>query len=325
MTARLDATGSDGPEAALTLGAPGDDPLAIFQLEPPNVGEGSDDGAAPRMDAIPSHAPFVPLATRRVYDVSPPTAGIVNRIKSVLRALDITRDFERTVDNRLAALRGLDREVQDRAGRLEQLNQEIIVDAAHADDVLRAIGSFEGPLADLQRRKQDLQALETAVAGFENRAHTVSTNLGGHVAAWEAREAAVVDAVEQLRRRAADTINDLEGRVGDSEARAHIAEQTITRLNDVSSQTLPVLQERTKEAEEQNQSLERLVTEAVRIAASLAALEERLPAVRQCDQDLARIEHRRAADRAAIGRTQCECGTGAPGARGTSAAGNTDA
>ena len=220
----------------------------------------------------------------------PRTAGVVNRIKRVLRALDIARDFEKTVDNRLAALRGLDQEVQDRAGRLEWLNQEIIVGAAHADDILRAIGSFERPLADLRRHKQDLRAIETAVAAFENRAQTVSTSLGGHVAAWEAREAAVVDAVEQLGRRAADTIDDLEGRVGDCEARAHIAEQTITRLDDVSSRTLPVLQERTKEAEEQNQSLERLVTEAVRMATSLTALEERLPAVGQCDQDLARIE-----------------------------------
>ena len=90
------------------------------------------------------------------------------------------------------------------------------------------------------------------------RAQTASTSLGGHVAAWEAR--------------------------------AHIAEQTITRLDDVSSRTLPALQERTKEAEEQNQSLGRLVTEAVRMAASLTALQERLPAIGQCDQDLARIE-----------------------------------
>ena len=289
MTARLDATGSDGPEAALSRGAPGDDPLAIFPRAQ-KVGKGSGDGAALRMDAIPSQAPSVPFATPSVNDGKPPTAGVVNRIKRVLRALDIARDFEKTVDNRLAALRGLDQEVQDRAGRLERLNQEIIVGAAHADDILRAIGSFERPLADLRRHKQDLQAIETAVAAFENRAQTVSTSLGGDVAAWEAREAAVVDAVEQLRRRAADTIDDLEGRVGDCEARAHIAEQTITRLYDVSSRTLPVLQERTKEAEEQNQSLERLVTEAVRIAASLTALEERLPAVGQCDQDLARIE-----------------------------------
>ena len=290
MTARPDATGSDGPKAALWRRAPGDDPLAIFPRESPKVGKGSGDGAARRMDAIPSQAPSVPFATPSVNDGKPRTAGVVNRIKRVLRALDIARDFEKTVDNRLAALRGLDQEVQDRAGRLERLNQEIIVGAAHADDILRAIGSFERPLADLRRHQQDLQAIETAVAAFENRAQTVSTSLGGDVAAWEAREAAVVDAVEQLRGRAADTIDDLEGRVGDCEARAHIAEQTITRLYDVSSRTLPVLQERTKEAEEQNQSLERLVTEAVRIAASLTALKERLPAVGQCDQALARIE-----------------------------------
>ena len=333
MTARLDATGSDGPEAALS---PGDDPLAFFQQE------GSGDGPAPRLDALASQAPSLPFAPPSVNDGKPPTAGVVKRIKRMLRALDIARDVEKTVDNRLAALRGLDQEVQDRTGRLERLNQEISVGAAHADDirraldiardvektvdnrlatlrgvdqevqdragrierlnqeisagaahaddVLRAIGSFERPLADLQRHKQDLQAIETAVAAFENRAQAVSTSLGGDVAAWEARAAAVVDAMEQLRRRAADTIDDLEGRVGDCEARADIAGQTITSLYDVSSRTLPVLQERTKDAEEQNQSLERLVTEAVRIAASLTALEGRLPAVGQCDQDLARIE-----------------------------------
>lgn len=290
MTARPDATGSDGLEESLSHGAPGDDPLAIFPPEPEKVGKRSGDNAAPRIDAIPSQAPSVPFATPSVNEGKPPTAGVVNRIKKVLRALDISRDFEKTVDSRLAALKGLDQEVQDRAGRLERQNQEIIVGAAHADDILRAIGSFERPLADLRRHKQDLQAIETAVAAFENRAQTVSTSLGGHVAAWEARKSAVVDVLEQLGRRAAGTIDDLEGRVGDLQARAHIAEQTFTRLHDVSSRTLPVLQERTKEAEEQNQSLGRLVTEAARIAASLTALEERLPAVGQCDQDLARIE-----------------------------------
>src|SRR6188472_685155 len=112
MTARLDATGSEGPEAALWRGAPGDDPLAIFQLEPQKVGTGWGDSAR-RMDAIPSEAPFVPFATPSVNDGKPRTAGIVNRIKRVLRTLDIARDFEKTVDNRLAALRGLDQEVQD--------------------------------------------------------------------------------------------------------------------------------------------------------------------------------------------------------------------
>jgi len=163
----------------LPHGAPADDPLAIFPREPQEIfprelqelGEGSGDGAARRMDAIPSLAPSVPFATPSVDDGKPRTAGVVNRIKRVLRTLDIARDFEKTVDIRLAALRGFDPEVQGRAGRPERLNQEIIV-----------------------------------------------------------REAAVVDAVEQLRRRAADTIDDLEGRVGDCEARAHIAEQTITRL-----------------------------------------------------------------------------------------------
>jgi hypothetical protein len=231
MTARLDAIGSDGPDAALSR-APADDPLTIFQPEPQKVGKGSGDNAALRTDAIPSQVPSVPFPTPSVNDGKPRTAGVVNRIKRALRTLDIARDFEKTVDNRLAALRGLDQEVQDRAERLEWLNQEIIVGAAHADDILRAIGSFERPLSDLQRHKQDLRAIETAVAAFENRAQTVSTNLGGQVAAWEAREAAVVDTVERLGRRAADTIDDLEGRVGDCEARAHIAEQTITRLDE---------------------------------------------------------------------------------------------
>ncbi|MEO5741262.1 MAG: PEGA domain-containing protein [Vicinamibacterales bacterium] len=290
MTARLDPTGGYGPEAALSRAAPGDDPLAIFQLEPQTVGNGSGDGAALRVKAIPRQAPSVPFATPSVNDDKPRTAGVVNRIKRLFRAFDIARDFEKTVDLRLAALRGLDQEVQDRATRLERLNREISVGAAHADDILRAIGSFEQPLAELKRHQQDLRAIETTVAAFENRAQIVSTSLGRDVAAWEARKAAVVDAVEQVGRRAADTIDDLEGRVGDFEARAHIAEQTVTRLHDVSSRTLPVLQQRTNEAEEQNQSLERLITEAIRMAKSLTALEERLPAVAQCDQDLARIE-----------------------------------
>ena len=325
MTARLDATGSDGPEAALSPGAAGDDPLAIFPLEPQKVDQGSGDSAAQRMNAIPNQGPSVPYATSSVNDGNPSTAGVVNRIKRVLRALDITRDFETVIDNRLAALRDLDQKVQDRAGRLERLNQEIIVGAAHADeilravdsardvektvdnrlaalkaldqgvqdragrlerlnqeiivgsthadDVLRAIGSFERPLADVRQHQQDLQAIETAVAAFEKRAQTVSTSLGGDVAAGEARVAAVVDAVEQLRSRATDTIDDLGRRVGDCEARAQSAEQTLTRLSDVSSRTLPVLQERTKEAEAQSQFLERLVADAARIAASLTALE----------------------------------------------------
>jgi hypothetical protein len=280
MTAKLDSIGSDGSEAALSRGAPGDDPLTVFQLEPEELGKGSGDSAALRMDDISIQPSSAPFATPSVNDGKPGTAGVINRIKRVLRALDSARDFEKTVDNRLAALRGLDQEVRDRAGRLEWLNQEITVGVAQADDILRAIGSFE----------QDLRAIEAAVATFENRAQTASTSLGGHVAAWEAKEAAAVDAVEQLGRRAADTINDLEGRVEDCEARAPIAEQAITRLYDISSRTLPVLEERTKEAEEQNQSLGRLVTEAVRMATSLTALEKRLPAVGQCDQDLARIQ-----------------------------------
>jgi hypothetical protein len=290
VTERLDAIVGDGPEAALPRAAPGDDLLTTFQPEPQKVGKGSEDSAALRIDAIPTQAPSVPFATPSVNDGKPRTAGVVNRIKRVLRALDIARDFEKTIDNRIVALRGLDQEVQDRAKRLEWLNQEIVVGAAHADDILRAIGSFERPLADLRRHEQDLRAIETAVAAFENRAQTVSTSLGRHVAACEAREAAVIDAVEQLGRRAADTIDDLERRVGDCEARAHIAEQTIGPLHEVSSRMLPVLQERTKEAEEQNQSLGRLVTEAVRMATSLTALEERLPAVGQSGQELARIE-----------------------------------
>jgi hypothetical protein len=252
VTARLDAIGSDGLEVALSRAAPGDDPLTTFQPEPQQVGEGSGHSVALRMDAIPSQAPPVPFATPSVNDGKPRTAGVVNRIKRVLQTLDVAGDFEKTVDNRLAALRGLDQEVQDRAWRLECLNQEMIVGAARADDILQAIGLFEQTLADLRWHKQDLREIETTLADFENRSQTVSTSLGSHLAGWEAREAAVVDAVEQLGRRAADTIDGLEGRVGDCEARAHIAEQTITRLDDVSSRTLP--------------------------------------AVGQCDQDLARIE-----------------------------------
>ena len=181
VTARLDAIGSDGPEAAVPRTAPGDDPLTTFQPEPQTVGKGSGDSAALRRDAMPSQAPSVPFATPSVNDGKPRTAGVVNRIKRVLRALAIARDFEETVDKRLAALRGLDQEVQDRARRLEWLNREITVGAANADDLLRAIGSFEQPLADLRRHKQELRAIEAAVAAFENRAQTVATKLGVHV------------------------------------------------------------------------------------------------------------------------------------------------
>jgi hypothetical protein len=289
MTARLDAIGSDDPESALSRAASGDDPLTIFQPEPRKFSKGSSDSAALCRDDIPGREPSVAFATSGVND-GEQTAGVVNRIKRVLRTLDIARDFEKTVDNRLAALRGLDQEVRDRALRLECLNRDMTVGAAHADDILRVIGSFERPLAELQRHQQDLRSIETTVAAFENRAEIALTSLGRQVAGCEAREAAAVDAMEQLGRRAADTIDNLEGRVGDCEARAHVAENTIMRLDDVSSRTLPALRERAKEAEEQSQSLQCLVAEALRMSISLTALEERLPAVGQCDQDLARIE-----------------------------------
>lgn len=258
MTARLDVTASNDPEAGLLRPAHGDDLLLSFEPEAHKVGKGPGDSLGLRIDAIAIQAPSVPLATPAVNVGKPRADGLVNRIRSVLRTLDITRDFEKTVDNRLAALRSLDHQVQHRGSRLERLNQEITVGAAHADEILRAIGSFEQPLKDLRRHKQDLQAIETTVAAFENRAQTLSTNLGRDVAGWEAR--------------------------------ARTAEQTIARLDDVSSRTLPALQERTNAAEEQTQSLGSLVTEALRMATSLTALEERLPAVSQCDQDLARIE-----------------------------------
>ena len=247
MTARLDAIGNAPPESAETRAAPGDDPLATFQLEPQKAGKGSGDGVALRMGAVTSP----PSATTGANTGSIPTAGVVNRIKTVLRALDITRGLEETVNSRLATLSGIDQGVQDRARRLEWLNNEIKIAAAHADDILRAIGSFEWPLADLNQRQQDLRAIETTVTALENRAQTVSTSLGRDVAACEVREAAVVDALEQLERRAADTVNGLEGHVGDCEARADVAKQTITHLDDVSSRMLPVLQDRMKEAEEQ--------------------------------------------------------------------------
>ena len=85
MTARLDPIGSDGPEAALWHASPGDDPLAMFQPESEEAGKGSGDSAALRMDAIPSRAPSVPFATSSVNDAKPRTAGVVNRIKRVLR------------------------------------------------------------------------------------------------------------------------------------------------------------------------------------------------------------------------------------------------
>lgn len=94
MTPTPDAIGSDGPEAALSRAALGDDPLAIFRPEPQKVDKGSGDSAAFSEDAIPRQAPSVPLATPSVIEGKPRTAGVVNRIKKVWRALDIARDLE---------------------------------------------------------------------------------------------------------------------------------------------------------------------------------------------------------------------------------------
>src|SRR5215203_2898690 len=113
MTARLDPIGNDGPKAALSGAVLGDDPLAIFQLETQKVSKGSGASAPLRVETIRRKAPSVAFAAPSVNDGAASTAGVVNRIKRAVRALDIARDFESTVDKRLAALRSLDQELQD--------------------------------------------------------------------------------------------------------------------------------------------------------------------------------------------------------------------
>ena len=159
MTARLDAIGSDALAAA-SRDVPGDDDaLSLFQSEPQTVGNGSGDSAALARPAIPSQAASVPSVTPGVNESRRRTPGVVSRIKRVLRALDIAGNFEATVDNRLAALRGLDQEVLEHAGRLEWLKQEMIV-----------VSELEGRLADLPGRHQRLDRLEKCVAQLEQRA-----------------------------------------------------------------------------------------------------------------------------------------------------------
>ena len=153
VTARLDAIGSDGPEAALWHAAPGDDPLALFEPEPEEVGKGSGDSAALRMDAIPSRAPTVPFATPSVNDGKPRTAGVVNRIKRVLRTLDIARDFEKTVDNRLASGHQLLNRVEEQIGELEQRTTSAATELKHVTDV-RA--RFELEVIQLQNQLRPL-------------------------------------------------------------------------------------------------------------------------------------------------------------------------
>ena len=168
MTARLDALGSDGPEAALWHAAPGDSPLALFEPESEEVGKEPDDGAALRMDAIPSRAPSVPFATPSVNDGKPRTAGVVNRIKRVLRILDIARDLEKTVDNRLASGHQLLNRVEEQIGELEQRTTSAATELKHVTDVG---ARFELEVIQLQNQ---LRPLSEAALGEVKQLRTAA-------------------------------------------------------------------------------------------------------------------------------------------------------
>jgi len=285
MTARLGEIGSKAADTASS--APFiDDPVALFGPEPQQTNERSVDSTLRYKDAIQSREQSAQFATPNPRGANDRTAGVVNLVKRAFGLLDIAR----TVDIRVAALKSLEREVKDRAERLESLNQRILDGTERADYVVRLFESFDPRLATLKEKELGLRGIETTVAAFEDRAQTVSITLDRHMAASEAREALVAQAVEQLGRRAADTIDNFERHVGDCEARAHAAEETIAHLHDVSERTLPELQQRLKEADAQNQSIGQTITEAERMATALTALEQRLPDVGRCNQDLARIE-----------------------------------
>ena len=225
--------------------------------------------------------------------MAPPNArptGIISHVKRALGTLDVVRDLAETVDSRFAALKSLDQEIQDRVRDLESLKQGILTGTGQADHVARLLMSLEPRLVALREQEQCLRAAETTVAALENRARTVTTHLERHVDACEAREARAGHAVEQLGHRAADTINDLETRVDDCEARARTANEAIAHLRDATTRTLPELQQRLKEADETNDLVDQRITEAVRLATSLTALEQRLPGIARCEQQLARIE-----------------------------------
>ncbi len=285
MTARLGEIGGEVADTALSTATSIDDPLSIFLPESRPTNEGSGDITLLYKDAIQSREPSAPFAAPNPHGANDRTAEVVNLVKRAFGVLDIARDFERAVDIRFAALKSLDREVKDRAERLESLNQGILDGTERADYVVRLIESSR-----LKEMERGLGGIEATVAALDDRARTVSINLDRHTADSEAREALVAQAVEQLARRTADTINDFERHVGDCEARAHAAEETIAHLHDVSERTLPELQQRLKEADARNQSIGQTIVEAERMAAALTALEQRLPDVGRCNQDLARIE-----------------------------------
>src|SRR5262245_13519485 len=267
-----------------------DDPLSIFLPEPGDADAESADIAVPRTDAVPEPEPSGRPVTTQTDTAGARTTELVNHLKRALGALDVARDLEMAVNSRLRSLKKLEHAVLDRADALESLKQGILEGTARADDVVRSIKSFEPQLADLKEREQGLQAVETLVAAFEERARTVTTDLERYVGACEAREELIVQAAEQLGRRTAGTIADLEDRVGDCEARARTAAETITHLHDVSTRVLPELHERLNEADQKRQSIDQKITEAAEVSASLTALEQRLPRIGQCDQELARID-----------------------------------
>lgn len=268
VTVRID---TDAQQAVPSPTPHVDDPLSEFPRESKKANEESAGGVLPRTDA-----------TR--------ASGLVSQLKRALRTLDLVRDLAETVDSRFAALKSLHREVQDRANDLESLREEILNGSGQAEYAARLFMSLEPRLLALKEQEQRLRAVETTVAALDSRAGTVTTQLERHVDACEAREALVGHAVEQLGRRAADTINDLETRVDDCDARVRTANETIAHLHEVAIRTLPELHQRLNEADEKNALVDQRITEASRLATSLTALEQRLPEIARCEQELARID-----------------------------------
>src|SRR5262245_35929501 len=268
VTATIDEISADVQELTVLSAADIDDALSMFLPEPSKQHEESVDGAVSRNEATDHHEPPAQVTTPDTTAANDRTNELINHLKRSLGAYDVARDLAKTVDIRYAALKRLDQDVRGYGNRLETLKREILEGTAQADDIVRLIKSFELRLAELREQEQNLQTVESTVAGLESRAQTVRTDLESHVGACEARQEVVVQAIEQLGHRATETIVAFENRVSYCEARAHTAEETITHLHEVSTRTLPELQERLKEADEKNHSVDQRITEAMRIATS---------------------------------------------------------
>src|SRR5262245_39308007 len=234
VTATVDEINADVQEPTILSAGDIDDALSIFLPEASKKHEESVDGEVLRNEATERHEPPAEVTTPDTTAADDRTNELINHLKRALGAYDVARDLAKTVDIRYAALKRLDQDVRGYGNRLETLKQEILDGTAQAEDIVRLIKSFELRLAELREHEQGLHTVESTVAGFENRAQTVRTDLESHVGACEARQEVVVQAIEQLGHRATETIVALENRVGYCETRAHTAAETITHLHDVS-------------------------------------------------------------------------------------------